>query len=114
MIIYRMKNLPDSFYEDLNKSREAAIEHYYKNHDITPIEEESVVYKNKRNAYKIKEVNGNFVVERYIHYVPVEIHRLNDISNYNVGWDYIGDSHDDGIQYFESYESAEEYISYKK
>ena len=114
MIIYRMKNLPDSFYEDFNKSREDAIEHYYKNHDITPIKEERVIYKNKRNAYNIKEENGKFVVARYRHYVPVEIHRLNDISNYNVGWDYIGDSHDDGIQYFETYESAEEYIKYKK
>ena len=57
---------------------------------------------------------SKFVVARYRHYVPVEIHRLNDISNYKVGWDYIGDSHDDGIQYFESFESAEEYIKYKK
>ena len=62
----------------------------------------------------IKEENGKFVVARYRYYVPVEIHRLNDISNYNVGWKYIGDSHDDEIQHFQTYESAVEYIKYKK
>lgn len=114
MIIYKMQNLPDIFYEDFNNSIEDAIEHYYKNHEIIPLEEENLLYKNMRNAYRIKEVNGKFVVLRYRHYVPVEIHRLNDISNYNVGWDYIGNSHDDGIQCFETYESAAEYIKYKK
>lgn len=114
MIIYKTQNIPDYFYKDFNNSIEDAIDHYYQNHDITPLEEVNIIYKNKRNAYKIKVVNDKYIVARYRHYVPVEIHRLNDISNYKVGWDYIGDSHDDGIQYFESYESAEEYIKYKK
>ena len=63
-----------------------------------------------RNAFQIKEVNGKFNIIRYRHYVPIEIHSIKFLSNNKVDWEYIGSTHEDGMQYFETYDEAKDYI----
>ena len=110
MIIYKIKNIQEDFFEAFFDACEKAREHYYENNKICHLEEKDVFYKNKRNAFQIKEVNGKFNILRYRHYVPIEIHRINLLSKCKVGWKCIGSTHEDGIQYFETYDEAKNYI----
>ena len=110
MIIYKIKNLQDDFYEALFVAFKKAREHYYDNNEICHIEGNDVFYKNKRNAFQIKEVNGKFNIIRYRHYIPIEIHRIKFLANYKVDWEYIGSTHEDGMRYFETYDEARDYI----
>ena len=111
MIIYKMKALNDSYLEEFYTSIERAKEQYYKNNDIVPMTGDHVFYKNKRNAFKIEELEGKYTIIRYRHQVPIGIY-IKHILNYTVGWENIGSLHDEGISYFDSIEQAEEYISY--
>lgn len=113
MIIYKVKNAKDDYYEIILEAKNKAKEHYYENNDVKPLEYENVFYKNKRNAYRICERNGKFVVIKYRHYVPVDIHSIKDIIDYKSSWEFLGDSHDDGLDFFETYDKAVEYINYK-
>ena len=110
MIIYKIKNLKDDFYEAFSDAIKKAIKHYYDNNEICRLEGNDVFYKNKRNAFQIKEVNGKFNIIRYRHYVPIEIHSIKFLSNNKVDWEYIGSTHEDGLQYFETYDEAKDYI----
>ena len=107
MIIYKINN---EFYESFSESIDKAREYYYDNNEICLLEGENIFYKNKRNAFQIKEINSRFIVIKYRHYLPIEIYSIKTLSNRKVGWEYIGDSHDDGIEYFETDEKAKEYI----
>ena len=79
--------------------------------DIVPMTGDHVFYKNKRNVFKIEELEGKYTIIRYRHQVPIGIY-IKHILNYTVGWENIGSLHDEGISYFDSIEQAEEYISY--
>ena len=110
MTVYKIKNIQKDFYEVFSASLSKAREYYYKTNEICPLVGDDIFYKNRRNAFQIEEVNGQFNVIKYRHYVPVEIHDIKDLSNYNVYWKYIGSTYTDGINYFETYEKAREYI----
>lgn len=113
MIIYKFrnfKNFQNGFNEAFLKSQIQAIEHYYENNVISPLAGETTFYKNKRNAFQVKKVDGGFVAAKYRHDIPVVIHSIKALPNYEIGWKYIGDSYQNGLEYFESYEKAKEYI----
>ena len=112
MIIYSVKNTKDDFYETFFEAKKRSEEHYYEHNNILPLNGDNIFYKNKRNAFEIKEINGKFIVLKYRYYVPVDVHDIKNILKYKPGWDCIGDSHDDGIESFETHEKAKEYISY--
>ena len=101
----------DDLYSVFAKDKEEMLKHYYANHEIEKFGDDNAIVINKRNIALIKEYNDKYCVLKYRHYVPIEID-LKYFNTYKIGWDYIGGSHDDGIEYFESYEKAEEYISY--
>ncbi len=46
----------------------------------------------------------------YRHNLPIGIFSLKEIDKRNVSWQYNGSSSDNGIEYFDSYEQAKEYI----
>ena len=46
----------------------------------------------------------------YRHNLPIGIFSLKEIDKRNVSWQYKGSSSDNGIEYFDSYEQAREYI----
>lgn len=110
MIVYKIKNIKEDFYEEFWKSIEKANKHYYENNYISILEGDNIFYKNKRNAFQIKEVDGQFIVMEYRHYIPIEIHSIKYLSECKDRWEYIGDSLENGLQYFETYEKAKEYI----
>lgn len=112
MIIYKVKNTKDDSYEEFFSSMKKSVEYYCENNDLVPLKGDNIFYKNKRNAFEIKEVNGKFIVLKYRYYVPVDVNNIKQILVYKPGWNYIGDSHDDGLELFETYEKAIEYISY--
>ena len=108
LLLYRLGDFYETFFEAKKRSEE----HYYEHNNILPLNGDNIFYKNKRNAFEIKEINGKFIVLKYRYYVPVDVHDIKNILKYKPGWDYIGDSHDDGIESFETHEKAKEYISY--
>ena len=110
MIIYKIKNFQADFYDAWFVAVEKAREHYYDNNEICHIEGNDVFYKNKRNAFQIKEVNGKFNIIRYRHDIPIEIPSIKFLSNYKVDWEYIDSTYEDGMLYFETYDEARDYI----
>ena len=106
MVIYKISNIGYNFYLLFKESKDKAKEHYYANNEISPLKDENIVYKNKRNAFQIKKVNNQYIVSRYRHYAPIDIHRINHLRACQVGWVRI----DDGCLRFESCEQAQEYI----
>ena len=110
MVIYKMKTSKDNFYEEFLKSIEEAEEHYYENNKVDGLQEENVFYKNKRNAFQIKESNGRYYIVKYRHYIPIVIHNIKFLKKYTSGWDCIDDSIEEGLESFESYEKAKDYV----
>lgn len=109
VMIIKNKYLDKYFSSSYEMDYELMLKHYYSNHEIIPYSSDAIV-KNKRNIGIINETNGNFVVSMYRHKVPIGISSLKKIEEINVGWEYNGSSSDDGIEYFDSYEQAREYI----
>lgn len=110
MIIYKIKNMNDDFYKTYLESIENAKLHYYANNEVEPLKGEYFFFKNKRNAYQIEEKNKKYYVNKYRHYVPIEIY-IKNIVDSKPSWVRIRDSHE-GLDFFDSYEKAEEYVSH--
>lgn len=109
VMIIKNKYFDKYFSSSYEMDYELMLKHYYLNHEIIPYSSDAVV-KNNRNIGVINEINGKFVVSMYRHNVPIGISSLKEIDKLSVSWQYNGSSSDDGIEYFDSYEQAREYI----
>lgn len=109
VMIIKNKYLNKYFSSSYEMDYELMLKHYYSNHEIILYPSDAIV-KNNRNIGIINQTNGKFVVSMYRHKVPIGISSLKEIDKLNVGWEYNGSSSDDGIEYFDSYEQAREYI----
>lgn len=109
VVIIKNKYFDKYFSSSYEMDYELMLKHYYLNHEIIPYSSDAVV-KNNRNIGVINETNGKFVASMYRHNVPIGISSLKEIDKLSVSWQYNGSSSDDGIEYFDSYEQAREYI----
>lgn len=110
MVIYKIKTSNVNFYEEFLKSKEVAEKHYYENNKVDNLQEQNVFYKNKRNAFQIKEINGGYYIAKYRYYIPIEIHNIKLLQEYSTRWEFIGDLIEEGLEYFDSYEKAKDYV----
>lgn len=99
----------DKYFSSYEMNYELMLKHYYSNHEIISYSSDAIV-KDNRNIGVINEINGKFVVSMYRHNLPIGIFSLKEIDKRNVSWQYKGSSSDNGIEYFDSYEQAREYI----
>ena len=108
IIIYKIRKMDDDFRKMFLESVEKARSHYYENHEVEALKGEHIFHTNKRNAYQIEEKNEKYVVNKYRHYVPIEIH-IKNVVDCKPSWECISDSRE-GLECFDSYEKAEECV----